>query len=136
MELSSIAPTNSDPTLSATQIPAAAVSGSTETANANNDAAIVTAIEGAAANSDPLAMLDALKQIGGSGSANIAALVSVAKSATTENVDETLVNSIGKAGNANIYTAIRQNYANKESQALYIQQHAGSGNSTSNSVTA
>lgn len=46
----------------------------------NNSASVVQAIEDAASGNNSLAMIDALKMIGGSGSANIAALVNVAQS--------------------------------------------------------
>ena len=85
-------------------------------------ASIVNAIQGSVSAKDPIAMLDALKQIGGSGTANIAALVNVAKMTATENVDNDLVQSIGTSGNTAIYSVLQNAYSASSRVALYLHQ--------------
>jgi len=85
-------------------------------------ASIVNAIQGSVSAKDPIAMLDALKQIGGSGTANIATLVNVAKMTATENVDNDLVQSIGTSGNTAIYSVLQNAYSASSRVALYLHQ--------------
>jgi hypothetical protein len=88
---------------------------------ANNEASIVNAVRESIFSKDPIAMLDALKQIGGSGAGNIAALVHVAETTSTLNVDSDLVQSIGIKSNAAMYSVIRNLYANPGTPAIHIQ---------------
>jgi hypothetical protein len=77
-------------------------------------------------------MLDALKQIGGSGSANIASLVNVARMATDESVDGDLVQSMGNGGES-IYTALQNDYTAPDNLALYLDSQKSGGSDTSGS---
>jgi len=98
-----------------------ASSGSDAAPASNNVATIVSAIQSAAAGNYPVAMLDPLKQIVGSGSANIAALVNVAHAIAAENVDDSLIQSIGNANQGAIYTVLQNAYAGKSLAEFYLQ---------------
>ncbi len=102
--------------------------GADETGNADDNAtdvpAIISAIEGAASSNNSLSMLDALKLIGGSGSANVAALVHVAESTITESADQSLVNSIGNTNPDDIFTVVQKEYAAAGNLSLYQMQTA------------
>ena len=107
------------PSMSSSPLPDDEQSPATD--NGSGDiASIVSAIQGSASANDPIAMLDALKQIGGSGTANIAALVNVAESASTENIDGALIQSIGTSDNGAIYSVLQNAYSTSSKVALYL----------------
>jgi hypothetical protein len=95
-------------------------------------ASIIGAIADAASVQDPIAMLSALKQIGGSGSANIPGLVNFAQMRTTANIDASVIASIGNSGsgNINIYSALQSKTASMGNLAYYAEQRAQKSSSS------
>ena len=101
-------------------------SDSTEkTTNDTSDtSSIIQAIQGAASDNNSVAMLDALKKIGGSGSANISALINIAKGAITENVEKDIVSSLGgsqaSTAAADMYSVLQAKYVTSSYQTASL----------------
>lgn len=91
---------------------------SAQTSSNSQVANTVESIQSAVAGGNSIALLDALKSIGGSGSANMAALINVAKATTSASTDLSIIGSLQNNGST-VNDVLQSVYNANTNMALY-----------------